>query len=55
LHRQRAGLTRHGEPLHDAINAMPFPVLEIHMSNIAARAFSRLWTLDAQLRAPRAH
>jgi 3-dehydroquinate dehydratase-2 len=24
-------------PLHDAIKAMPFPVLEIHMSNIAAR------------------
>jgi 3-dehydroquinate dehydratase-2 len=24
-------------PLHDAIKAMPFPMLEIHMSNIAAR------------------
>jgi 3-dehydroquinate dehydratase-2 len=24
-------------PLHDAIEAMPFPLLEIHMSNIAAR------------------
>ena len=24
-------------PLHDAIKAMPFPVLEVHMSNIAAR------------------
>ena len=23
--------------LHDAIKAMPFPVLEMHMSNIAAR------------------
>ncbi len=32
------GLTQHGVPLHDAIKAMPFPVLEIHMSNIAARA-----------------
>ncbi len=32
-----AGLTQHGVPLHDAINAMPFPVLEVHMSNIAAR------------------
>ena len=32
-----AGLTQHGVPLHDAIKAMPFPVLEIHMSNIAAR------------------
>lgn len=32
-----AGLTQHGVPLHDAIKAMPFPALEIHMSNIAAR------------------
>jgi 3-dehydroquinate dehydratase II len=32
-----AGLTQHGIPLHDAIKAMPFPMLEIHMSNIAAR------------------
>ena len=32
-----AGLTQHGVPMHDAIKAMPFPVLEIHMSNIAAR------------------
>ena len=32
-----AGLTQHGVPLHDAIKAMPFPVLEIHLSNIAAR------------------
>jgi 3-dehydroquinate dehydratase-2 len=24
-------------PLHDAIKAMPFPVIEVHMSNIAAR------------------
>ena len=32
-----AGLTQHGVALHDAIKAMPFPVLEIHMSNIAAR------------------
>ena len=32
-----AGLTQHGIPLHDAIKAMPFPVLEVHMSNIAAR------------------
>src|SRR5689334_8975574 len=31
-----AGLTQHGVSLHDAIKAMPFPVLEIHMSNIAA-------------------
>ncbi|HEU5295167.1 MAG TPA: type II 3-dehydroquinate dehydratase [Burkholderiaceae bacterium] len=32
-----AGLTQHGVPLHDAIRAMPFPVIEVHMSNIAAR------------------
>ena len=32
-----AGLTQHGVPLHDTIKAMPFPVLEVHMSNIAAR------------------
>jgi 3-dehydroquinate dehydratase II len=32
-----AGLTQHGVALHDAIKAMPFPTLEIHMSNIAAR------------------
>jgi len=32
-----AGLTQHGVSLHDAIKAMPFPVVEVHMSNIAAR------------------
>lgn len=32
-----AGLTQHGVPLHDAIKAMPFPTVEVHMSNIAAR------------------
>jgi 3-dehydroquinate dehydratase-2 len=32
-----AGLTQHGVSLHDAIKAMPFPVLEIHMSNVPAR------------------
>ena len=32
-----AGLTQHGVPLHDAIKAMPFPVIEVHRSNIAAR------------------
>lgn len=35
-----AGLTQHGVSLHDAIKAMPFPVIEVHMSNIAAR---ELW------------
>jgi len=32
-----AGLTQHGVPLHDAIKAMPFPVVEVHMSNLATR------------------
>jgi 3-dehydroquinate dehydratase-2 len=32
-----AGLTQYGVSLHDAIKAMPFPVVEIHMSNLAAR------------------
>ena len=32
-----AGLTQHGVSLHDAIKAMPFPVVEVHLSNIAAR------------------
>ena len=32
-----AGLTQHGVPLHDAIKAMPFPTIEVQMSNIAAR------------------
>jgi 3-dehydroquinate dehydratase II len=32
-----AGTTHFGVPLHDAIAAMPFPVIEVHLSNIAAR------------------
>lgn len=32
-----AGLTQYGVPLHDAIKAMPFPVVEVHMTNLAAR------------------
>jgi 3-dehydroquinate dehydratase II len=32
-----AGLTQYGVSLHDAIKAMPFPVVEIHMTNLAAR------------------
>lgn len=31
------GLTHSSVSLHDAIKAMPFPVIEVHMSNIAAR------------------
>lgn len=40
-----AGLTQHGVPLHDAIKAMPFPVLEVHMSNIAAREAWRVHSI----------
>ena len=32
-----AGLTQYGVSVHDAIKAMPFPMIEVHMSNIAAR------------------
>ena len=32
-----AGLTQHSVSLHDTIKAMPFPVIEVHMSNLAAR------------------
>jgi 3-dehydroquinate dehydratase-2 len=32
-----AGITHYGVPLRDAIAAMPFPVIEIHLSNLAAR------------------
>ena len=42
-----AGLTQHGVPLHDAIKAMPFPVLEIHMSNIAAREAWRAHSISS--------
>jgi 3-dehydroquinate dehydratase II len=31
------GLTQFGVSLHDAIKAMPFPVIEVHITNIAAR------------------
>lgn len=32
-----AGLTQHGVSLHDCIKAMPFPVVEVHLSNLAVR------------------
>ena len=32
-----AGLTQHGVSLHDAIKTMPFPCIEVHLTNIAAR------------------
>lgn len=31
------GLTQHSISLHDCIKAMPFPVIEVHLSNLAAR------------------
>jgi len=31
------GLTQHGVSMHDCIKAMPFPVLEVHLSNLATR------------------
>lgn len=32
-----AGLSFHSVPLHDAIKAMPFPVVETHISNLGTR------------------
>jgi 3-dehydroquinate dehydratase-2 len=32
-----AGLSFHSVPIHDAIKAVPFPVIEVHMSNLATR------------------
>jgi 3-dehydroquinate dehydratase-2 len=32
-----AGLTQYSVSLHDCIKAMPFPVIEVHMSNLHAR------------------
>ncbi|MBI3972281.1 MAG: type II 3-dehydroquinate dehydratase [Chloroflexi bacterium] len=32
-----AALTQHGVGLHDCIKAVPFPVVEVHLSNIHAR------------------
>lgn len=31
------GLTQHSVSLNDTIKAMPFPIVEVHMSNLAAR------------------
>ena len=33
----RAGCTQYGVALHDCIKAMPFPVIEVHLSNLATR------------------
>ncbi len=32
-----AGLTQYSASLHDCIKAMPFPVIEVHLSNLATR------------------
>jgi 3-dehydroquinate dehydratase-2 len=32
-----AGLSFYSVPIHDVIKAMPFPVIEVHMSNLATR------------------
>ena len=32
-----AGLSFHSVPIHDVIKAMPFPVIEVHMSNLGTR------------------
>jgi 3-dehydroquinate dehydratase-2 len=32
-----AGLTQYSVSLHDCIKAMPFPVIEVHLSNLATR------------------
>jgi 3-dehydroquinate dehydratase II len=39
-----AGLTQHGVSLHDAMKAMPFPVIEVHMTNLATR---ELWRQES--------
>lgn len=41
------GLTHTSIALHDCIKAMPFPVIEVHMSNIAAREEWRRHSLVA--------
>jgi 3-dehydroquinate dehydratase-2 len=42
-----AGLTQHGVSLHDAIKALPFPVIEVHITNIAAREPWRVHSIIA--------
>jgi 3-dehydroquinate dehydratase-2 len=32
-----AGLSFHSVAIHDAIKAMPFPVIEVHLSNLGTR------------------
>src|SRR5947209_865529 len=42
-----AGLTQHGVSLHDCIKAMPFPVIEVHLSNLATREEWRHFSIIA--------
>jgi 3-dehydroquinate dehydratase II len=43
-----AALTQYGVGLYDAIKAMPFPVIEVHLSNIHAREEWRRHSLISQ-------
>jgi 3-dehydroquinate dehydratase-2 len=48
-----AGLTQHGVSLHDAIKAMPFPVLEVHHQPGREGHGSRSWVALLYLRVSR--
>ena len=39
------GLTQHSVSLNDTIKAMPFPVVEVHLSNLAAREEWRRYSI----------
>ena len=41
------GLTQHSVSLHDAIKSMPFPTLEVHMSNLVTREAWRTHSIIA--------
>lgn len=41
------GLTQFGVSLHDAIKSMPFPALEVHMSNLVTREAWRAHSIIA--------
>jgi 3-dehydroquinate dehydratase-2 len=41
------GLTQYSVSLHDAIKSMPFPVVEVHMSNLHAREAWRAHSIIA--------
>ncbi len=43
------GLTHTSVALHDCIKAMPFPVIEVHMTNVYAREHFRRQSLIAQV------